>query len=63
MTGQEIALEKIQGIHGKSGFTENHIHYRCVGYKEGRLPILGVGDTWEQAFENLEKRKRKIASK
>ena len=59
MTKQEIALEKIQGLYGKSGFTEDHVHYRCVGYKDGRLPIIGVGDNWEQAFVNLERNRSK----
>lgn len=51
---QEAALRQVQAIYGKDGgFTEDHVHYRLVGFKKKQDRMWAVGDTWKQALENL----------
>ncbi len=50
---QQTALQNVRTIFGKTGFTENTIHYRRVGCMVGRREVWAIGDTWNEAIEAL----------
>lgn len=57
-SGQERALLRMQKIYGDTAYTENHLHFRLVGFKrDGKRPFA-IGDTWAQAMERLEGKAR-----
>jgi hypothetical protein len=57
MTEQEHALKEAKKQFGTTAFTEHHINYRRVGFRRGGKVISAVGDTWKQAFSELDKKK------
>jgi hypothetical protein len=52
-TEQLTALNQVQREFGKSGFTDNHPHYRLVGFVRGKNIIAAIGETWAQAMDAL----------
>jgi hypothetical protein len=51
-TEQQKALKMVKEI-WPNGFTEDHIHYRRVGYKDGPKTFSCIGETWNEAIEGL----------
>lgn len=58
MTDQEKALRTAKKQYGTTAFTEHHINYRRVGFRRGGKVISAVGDTWQQAFSELDKKQK-----
>jgi hypothetical protein len=52
-TEQLKALNQVQREFGKSGFSDDHIHYRRVGFIRGGKPFWAIGDTWQAAMDAL----------
>jgi hypothetical protein len=55
-TAQEETLFRIRNLFGKSAFTEDHRNFRQVGYQRDNRIVSAIGETWEEAIRNLEKR-------
>ena len=51
---QEQAFKQVRKLYGNSGFTEDHIDYRMVGYRKDGEKVFAIGPTWEKAFTELE---------
>ncbi len=60
MTEQEKALKTVKKLYGTTGFTEHHVNYCRVGAKSGGKVISVIGDTWEQAFTELDKKLKTV---
>jgi len=58
MTEQEKALKTAKKQYGTTAFTEHHVNYRRVGFKRDGKVLSAVGDTWKQAFTELDKKQR-----
>jgi hypothetical protein len=57
-TEQEVALYRVREKYGKSGFTEDLVGYRRVGYLRGNRTVSAVGQTWDEAIAALGKKER-----
>lgn len=58
MTEQEKALSTAKKQFGTTAFTEHHVNYCRVGFKSGGKVLSAVGDTWQQAFAELDKKEK-----
>lgn len=52
-TPQEKAFFEMRDRFGRSGFTEDHINYRRVGYRLNGRVIAAIGSTWDDAIALL----------
>jgi hypothetical protein len=59
MTEQEQALKAAKKQFGTTAFTEDFLNYRRIGFKLGKKTITGIGDTWSEAFRDIEFKTRK----
>ena len=54
---QEQALEQMQKEYGAASFTEDHQHYRRVGYRPTKKTVVSaIGETWTDAMARLKER-------
>ena len=60
VTEQEQALQQVRAKYGPSGFTEDTVNYKRVGYKAAGEYITGMGNTWSQAIRACD---RKVTKK
>lgn len=72
-TLQEKALEQARQRYGRKAFTVDHINYRLVGFWRvqpmpfpdsrciaGKLCMVGMGQTWEAALAELERKAKAL---
>jgi len=57
MTEQEKALRTAKKEFGITAFTEHHINYCRVGFRSGGNVLSAIGNTWEEAIKELEKKR------
>jgi len=57
MTEQEKALRTAKKEFGTTAFTEHHINYCRVGFRRGGNVLSAIGNTWEEAIKELEKKR------
>jgi hypothetical protein len=58
-TDQQKAREKVRENYGQSGFAEEYANYKRVGYKRGDRVISAIGQSWDDAINELGKKDRK----
>jgi hypothetical protein len=58
-TEQQRALEQVREKYGQSAFAEDHPNYKRLGYKRGNRVISAIGQSWDDAINELGKLDRK----
>jgi hypothetical protein len=53
MTEQSKALAEMHTAYGPNVFTEDHEHYRRVGFRRGGKTFSAIGATWRDAIDML----------
>ena len=57
MTEQQYALRRAKQMFGNTAFTEHHINYFRVGFKQAGKVIMAMGDSWEEVLLVLDKKR------
>lgn len=58
-TEQQRALAQVREKYGKTAFVEDHANYKRVGYKRGDRVVSAIGQSWDDAINELGKKDRK----
>lgn len=56
MNTQIQALRAAKKHFGTTAFTEHHVNYKRIGFKKDGKVLTAIGDSWEEAFAELDKK-------